>query len=295
MDDGHKERCIWKAVVLKQPDDMFQLVQIDDFGIHSEKCISKRFRFTPTEVTFQEFYPYRSRSLMAKLLKQIPVDQTTITMRKHRRKTYLTNADRKHLERVVRDLVPFDEVCNLPINQAFRNDYSIEAYRILQLLTKLERDDHARAKAFFMCNEMERLCLSMMTFIWPEGLDLLKTHSDAIFCDSMWSINEDGDHILTIVVVDREEKLRLAASAIAFRENKEHWELFFRWVKDCVKEFDPGCIVTDGADFIHTAFTNAVKPNVLHAICWWHKNRAVKKTVWYYRSNRKKFADYGVC
>jgi len=36
----------------------------------------------------------------------------------------------------------------------------------------------------------------------------------------MWNINEDGDHILTIVVVNKEEKLRLAASAVTFGEKK---------------------------------------------------------------------------
>lgn len=37
----------------------------------------------------------------------------------------------------------------------------------------------------------------------------------------MWNINEDGDHILTIVVVNKEEKLRLAASAVTFGEKKK--------------------------------------------------------------------------
>ena len=79
-----------------------------------------------------------------------------------------------------------------------------EAYRLLQMLTYLEVNDGAHAKAFFQRDKKGRLCLSMMSFIWPQGRDLLKTHGDAIFCDSMWTVNEDGDHILTIVVVDRD-------------------------------------------------------------------------------------------
>ena len=147
------------------------------------------------------------------------------------------------------------------------------------MLSYIQRNDNARAKAFFEVQGKERLCLSMMTFIWPEGMNLLRTHSDVIFCDSMWNINEDGDHILTIVVVDKEENLRLAASAIAFRENLPSWEQFFGWVKECVEEFPTKCqcIVTDGADFIHTAFVKAVKPKVLHVSCWWHRNRAIQR------------------
>jgi len=60
-------------------------------------------------------------------------------------------------------------------------------------------------------------------------------------------------------------------------KKKTHWQTFFRWVKECVPSFDPDCVVSDGADYIHTAFNEAVKPKVLHAICWWHKNRAVKR------------------
>ena len=272
--------CEWHAQLEEkkvEENSYFCFTEIDSFDMHGETCISKPARFTTTEVTFQELFPPQSRSVVAKILKQVPVDQTTVSMRANRRKSFLNDVDRRLLTSTVKDLEIDPIVSSIPIEQVGKREEPNEAYRLLQFLTHIKLFDKAHAKAFFELDEKMRLCLSMMTFIWPEGIHLLESHSDAIFCDSMWGINEDGDHIMTIVVVNREEKLRLAASAIVFRENRKNWELFFSWVKECVKEFDPECIVTDGADYIHSAFRAAVKPNVLHASCWWHKNRTVKR------------------
>ena len=270
--------CSWKATLAILDDGLFQFTDIDTFGVHCEKCIKTRARFTSAEVDFQELFPVNSRSLVAKVLKQTLVDDTTFSMRSHRAKQFLTETDRSHLVDLVKGELVKPEVSNLQVDEVGSKKAPNEAYRLLQLLSYIERNDNARARAFFE-TQGERRCLSMLTFIWPEGINLLRTHSDAIFCDSMWNINEDGDHILTIVVVDKEEKLRLAASAIAFRENLPSWEQFFCWVKECVPEFTDKCqcIVTDGADFIHTAFVKAVKPKVLHVSCWWHRNRAIKR------------------
>ena len=269
--------CEWNAKLVMQSDGCYCFTKISSFSIHREKCIKERARFTSMEVDFQQLFPRHSRSIVAKILKQVPVDETTMTMRKTRQASFLTESDRILLTNVVKGLEPDPNVSSIPIEEVGNKKEPNEAYRLLQFLTHIEQHDSACAKAFFGRDEKGRLCLSMMTFIWPEGRCLLGSRSDAIFCDSMWHINEDGDYILTIVVVNKEEKLRLAASAIAFRENKQHWEWFFRWVKECVNDFDPQCIVTDGADYIHTAFIKAVKRKVLHASCWWHRNKTVKR------------------
>ncbi len=269
--------CTWKAKLVKQKDGFFQFTEINSFGKHCEKCIKNRARFTPAEVDFLELFPDPSRPHVAKILKQIPVDDMTMAKRKQRRVSLLTDVDRKILTDFIKDVEIDTNVSSLPVEQIGTKEEPNEAYRLLQLLTFYQQKDRACAKAFFERGGKERLSLCMLTFIWPEGLSLLKSHSDAIYCDSMWNINEDGDHILTIVTVNREEKLRLAASAIAFRENRNSWETFFRWVKECVKEFDPKCLVTDGADYIHTAFTKAINPKIWHASCWWHRNRAVSR------------------
>ena len=203
------------------------------------KCIKNRARFTSAEVDFQSVFPPQSRSIVAKALKQFPVNETTMTMRRNRLKSFLTKTDRDLLTNRVKDLEVNPEVCNIPVEAVIPRGEPNEAYRLLQLLSYFNEHDGALTKAFFSRDEEGRLCLSMMAFIWPEGKDLLASHSDAIFCDSMWAINEDGDHILTIVVVNHEGNLRLAASAIAFRESDEQWELLFEWVKDNIKDSLP--------------------------------------------------------
>ena len=269
--------CGWNAKLARDDNGIYHFTMIASFGKHCEQCIKNRARFTEVEVNFQYLFPKYPRSVVAGLLKQIPVDETTITMRKNRAGTILNKADQGNLMRIAANEDVRPGVSSLPPEQVGTKEEPTEAYRLLQLLSYFERKDQAHAKAFFEYNEKERLCLSMMCFMWPEGINLLKTHSEAIFCDSMWNVNEDGDHILTIVVVDKEEKLHLAASAIAFRENEVSWTHFFGWVKECVKEFDPQCIVTDGAKYIHQAFAKSVKEKVFHASCWWHRNKAVKK------------------
>lgn len=272
-----KDCCCWGAKLEQQPDGSFRFTSIDDFNLHQEGCIKNLVRFGPLEVDFQESFPVASRSLVAKILKQPVVDETTVLMRKNRSKALLKKVDIEHLTKLVKDLDPIPQVCNYSLESVGTKEKPNEAYRLLQLLTQFQKNDGAFAKAFFEKDHKERLCLSMMSFIWPEGINLLRSHSDAIFCDSMWNVNEEGDYILTIVVVDKEEKLRLAASAIAFRESLDNWTQLFRWVKECVREFDPECIITDGADFIHRAFTRAMEKEVWHASCWWHRNRAVKR------------------
>jgi len=273
--------CPWSARLEQEEDGFFYFTKIDSFELHCAECLKNRARFSTTEVDFQNLFPPRSRSQVARILKQFPVSETTMTMRRNRCKTLLTDSDRVLLTDRVKDLDVDPEVCNIPVESVGRKEEPNEAYRLLQLLSYFNKEDHARTKAFFCRDEKERLCLSMLAFIWPEGQSLLASHSDVIFCDSMWAINEDGDHILTIVVEDKEEKLRLAASAIAFHERGEQWELFFEWVKNCIGGFASKCqcIVTDGADYIHKAFVNKVKTTALHVSCWWHKNRAVRKWV----------------
>jgi len=120
--------------------------------------------------------------------------------------------------------------------------------------------------------------LSVVTFMWPQGESLLKTHSDTIYCDSIWGVEQTGSKLATIVVIDCDNKIRLAASAMMLSESASAWGLFFKWVKECVPSFCPKCIVTDGASFIFSEFQKAINPSkVTHITCWWHKKNTLTK------------------
>ena len=59
--------------------------------------------------------------------------------------------------------------------------------------------------------KMELTLFDLITFVHPQGVQLLKIYSDVVFCDSMWNLSQGGEFMLTIVVVDNENKLRMAA------------------------------------------------------------------------------------
>ena len=95
----------------------------------------------------------------------------------------------------------------------------------------------------------------------------------------MWDCDSEKDFLLTIVVIDKDYKLRLAAAALSTRENEEPWKMFFTWVKRCVPQFNPKCFVSDDASYIHSAFDKCINPSAFHISCWWHKaNRTTDKT-----------------
>ena len=86
---------------------------------------------------------------MAKVLKQTLVDGTTFSMRNHRAKQFLMETDRNHLVELVNEEVVQPEVSNFPIETVGRKEAPNEVYRLLQLLSYIQRNDNARAKAFF--------------------------------------------------------------------------------------------------------------------------------------------------
>ena len=118
-----------------------------------------------------------------------------------------------------------------------------------------------------------------MSGLWRRSKRLLRTHADVIYCDSIWATEKHGSKLATIVVVNRDNNIHLAAAAIMQNETANSWGLFFRWVKECVPTLCPKCVVTDGASIIFSEFENVFKPKqVTHITCWWHKrNTFIRK------------------
>jgi len=140
--------CKWRAILAKEDDGCFRFTRIDSFGVHNDKCIKHRARFTPPEVAFQELYPLRTRSIMAKILKQIPVDETTITLRRLRHKRLLSGNDRDKLTGIVQHIDAEPRVSNFKLEEVATKDKPNEAYRLLQLLTYLWLLSMTRKKDF---------------------------------------------------------------------------------------------------------------------------------------------------
>ena len=75
--------------------------------------------------------------------------------------------------------------------------------------------------------------VSSINMMWREGKSLLTTHSDVIYCDSMWNVSFNRYNVLTIVVVDQNYDIRLTALSIVSREIKDSWSSFFQMGGEC--------------------------------------------------------------
>jgi len=207
-------------------------------------------------------------------LNQYMVKENTFSVRRFREKVRMMNLIDSNVMKKLEDQEVDTDVTNLKINT---EDRAIpeETMTLLRYLSMIKKEDQALIKAVFM--EEEGIdTLRVINFMWPEGVRLLNRFNDVIYCDSMWSITQDSEFLLTIVVKDNENNIRLAASAIAYGERKEAWTTFFAWVKENVPSFDPKCIVTDGATYINSAYVEATRMNPVHLVCWWHRKKTAQ-------------------
>ena len=99
----------------------------------------------------------------------------------------------------------------------------------------------------------------------------MTTHTDCIFCDSMWTVEKGKSNLLTVVIVNEHCKLVLGAACVTSQEGKQQWMMFFQWIKTVIPTFHPLCVVTDGATYIFDAFKAAVPgTKAKNIVCWCH-------------------------
>ena len=273
-----EECCKWKATLVSLPDEKFQFSRIDHFDLHKKSCIENVSRFVPTEITFQESLPPVSRQKIMAQLNQRAADQAIFSQRHYRDTLFVSNTlDQKRDEHIAEKDIDWS-VTSLsnPEKGGLEKQYSKESLfppetsSLLKFLSLIKAEDNAYT---FFEIKRDDPTIATVNFMWPEGAQLLATHSDVIFCDSMWDCNSEKDFLLTIVVIDKNYKLRLAAAALSTRESEEPWKMFFSWVKRCVPEFNPKCFVSDDASYIHSAFDKCINPSAFHITCWWHKSK----------------------
>ncbi len=270
--------CKWKARLrsfkTESNNTLYRFSDIDSFSEHKATCLSCSTRFTTVEVDFQSLLNPDSRAKVMSELKQYMVKENTFSVRRFREKVRMMNLiDSNSMKKLEEQEVDTD-VTNLNINTEDRT-IPEETMALLRYLSMIKKEDRALVKAVFM--EEEGIdTLRVINFMWPEGVRLLNRFNDTIYCDSMWSITQDSEYLLTIVVKDNENNIRLAASAIAYGERKQSWITFFAWVKENVPSFNPKCIVTDGATYINSAYVEATRNNPVHLVCWWHKKKTAQ-------------------
>ena len=270
--DVTREVCRWKAKIVTTDDETYSFSRIDSFLDHKIQCIEKICRFGSTEISFQAELPNSSRSKIMSVLNQTAANQETFTRKKNRERCYV---ERIINQRVV-ELVSKQDIdwTVTNIDEATKKrGIPEETERILKFLSFIKDQDKARAFFEIKSPDPTRASIYLM---WPLGQKLLETHSDVVYCDSMWDATKDSDRLLTIVVKDKNNKLRLAAMGLVTSEDTAIWGNFFTWVKKCVPEFCPKCFISDDASYIHSAFSQCVTPSAQHLVCWWHKHTGVE-------------------
>ena len=166
--------------------------------------------------------------------------------------------------------------------------------RILLLAATIKNRKKGIANAFFD-REGEGVKFASFNAVWPNGVELLRTHGDAIYCGSIPVVSKNPHVLMLITVIDADARMRMAAMGVATSESKESWSSLFAWLKERVPRFDPNCIVTNDDVHIHSAFEESVKPKACHVICYRRKymGMQLKTIVWAFTTEeaKKKYDD----
>mgnify|MGYP004703151233 FL=1 len=142
----------------------------------------------------------------------------------------------------------------------------------------MEKEKGLLSEMLFRSDGEQKVEWCATHIMWGGSQDLLRTHSDVIFCDSIWNVSKEKDRLLTIVVIDSDYKLKLAAMSLVHNEKEQDWENLFFWVKQKIPSFSPKCVVTDGASYIMSGFRNAVDCGAQNIVCWWHQSKNCEKS-----------------
>jgi len=279
-----REKCCWKAHI-DEYDSFAIFTRFDSFSVHKRECFRKFSRFISEEVTLQDQFSQYCRPEVMNKLCQTVVIPNTLTQRIVRRNSAVKDEVNKFLK---------DKTIGQNINPSivshpkWLESKEDEVTDILRYLSHLKEENNVEVLVSFVEKEIRNKKnviirkpgdVSSLNLLYEDGKSLLSTHGEAIFCDSLWNVSENGYFGLTIVVVDENYKLRLGAISICYAEGEESWKDFFSWVKSKVPGFNPRCIATDGAPYIYNAFKAVMSNEAQHILCWWHQ-REIAKQKW---------------
>jgi len=271
-----RKNCPWSALV-EYDDKSAHFYKIQSFSVHTFGCFCCFSRMTPNEVSFRASIPSNHLVGVLTRFKQTHEAKKAIYMRRYRMGAAVQSLiDQDLLARLKKQEI-HDSISN---HKEFGVEPDVEVTLILRYLSFLV--DKKELETFVSFGESDastRIEVTSINLMWKEGKSLLASHSDVIFCDSMWNVAANAYYVLTIVVVDENYDIRLAALSLASRERKSSWKSFFDWVKNVVPAFNPKCIVTDGALYIDDGFKAAIRGKALNVVCWWHQRENVLKKI----------------
>ena len=267
--EARNAECNWKATITHKNDGYFYFTQIDDFAIHRKECFRAHARFNKYEVQEQHKLSREMRAQVAKELNQNLVSGNTLDHKSYMAKRKYSGDHQRKLKESSMEETEDESISN-------RKQLGVEVgdnmKKVLLYLSSLHRKNDVDCFVHFKLNvkrpEVVTICL-----MWPIMKKFLSSHADVIFCDSIWNISFGGYHLLTIVILDDNFRLRLAAMCIVKEETGETWKEFFSFVKQRVPSFNPQCVISDGAAYIRSAFRDVMGSSATYIICWWHRRK----------------------
>ena len=269
-------KCPWQAQLTCE-NGKFKFTAIAPFETHLDSCLLVFGRFTTREVASQKGLSFSGRQSLSLVYNCLPVQEATFRKQVNRATNRVVEEAKELEEEELTGCKPDFTLTNLSCDPALLEKVPEETREMVRLLTFLKMKENLHSKMVFEEQENGGSRLSAIHMVYPKGAQMLRTHGDVIYCDSIWSTTVDGDHLLTVVVVDEDNKLQLAATSLTTTECKDSWTSFFAFIKTSVPLFNPKCLVSDGAAYIAESCRvgSGVKP--LHIICWWHQRNANKK------------------
>ena len=164
-------------------------------------------------------------------------------------------------------------VCNID-EEELKAKMKLDAYanRMMRLVSTIKNRDKGYANVYFD-KEGSGVKVNSVYAMFPDRAQLLKTHSDAVYCGSISVSSKDPHVLMLITVVDMDARMRMAAMGVAMSDDKESWSSFFRWVKERVPQFSPNCVITNDDLHIHSAFEETIKPKACLIVCYRRKTR----------------------
>ena len=279
---GHKKAesnenfCGWAAHI-EYNDNSAKFTKIGSFSQHKFSCFRSFARLTSDEVSLRCGIPSNHLNGVMKRFGQCSRGKYAI----YKRKSRSCAAVEGQLDQNFWEMLEKQEISESVSNRnEIDAESDMEVTLILKYLSYLQKEQQMEVYATIgKTDAMIENQVSSINLMWKEGKALLRTHHDVIFCDSMWNVSLNSYYVLTIVVVDENYDIRLAALSLTREERKDSWKSFFEWVKKKQPAFNPKCVVTDGALYIDDGFRDAIGNKAEHIVCWWHQRENVLKKI----------------
>ena len=190
-----QEKCGWKAMLRITAQGEAQFETIGDFGCHLPSCLTRKVRFTHSEVVqaSQVHSSMAHEAQMAGLIQPVPRN-SCYALQWRQRQAAGVHARKQFNDFVQQhgDIHQAASVCNLQQEQLVQGTVSEDVMLLVKTLMALHSQDQATVYGEFERAETGVVLPKQLYFMWPFQKQRMVTHADCIMCDSLWKAEKGG-------------------------------------------------------------------------------------------------------